>query len=337
MYTSPLSLFSMSALSLNGYRPPTSDRHLIVKYAEDQHKKKDRRMGPGHMMGGSPIGMGMGGMNMSMMESSMMSGMGHKTDTRDPYYFQRSRMSQGVYGSHQQQHQRGSGGMDMPQQMGNVMGVTNQMNQMYMPASTLMYSAARGKNMVGPGISQGASMDWFAQMPQMVYDTQYTGGQQMHLTLDHMMAQAQAQVQSHTPTAAQRQQLGGNMSYSRSPRSAAHTHHDSDLQGGSATLIISGLPHNADLALLNDLCAPYGRVLDAQIDTDRRGDDPKNDVWCGRGRVQIVGMAQAQYAMQALNGVVIFEGGKPLHVSIVYPGSGAGIGSAGEHMNRARR
>ena len=38
----------------------------------------------------------------------------------------------------------------------------------------------------------------------------------------------------------------------------------------------------------------------------------------------MAGLAQAQYAMQALNGVVIFEGGRPLQVSIAFPGSGGG-------------
>ena len=68
------------ALSLNGYQPPGSDRHLVVKYAEDQHKKKDRRaqMEMGMMGGGMGGGMGLmgghghlGGHGMNMNISGM--------------------------------------------------------------------------------------------------------------------------------------------------------------------------------------------------------------------------------------------------------------------------
>ena len=67
------------ALSLNGYQPPGSDRHLVVKYAEDQHKKKDRRAQMEMGMMGGGMGGGMGGMNMmgGMGGMRMMGGHGH--------------------------------------------------------------------------------------------------------------------------------------------------------------------------------------------------------------------------------------------------------------------
>lgn len=107
---------------------------------------------------------------------------------------------------------------------------------------------------------------------------------------------------------------------------------------GSVTLNISNLPENADIALLHDLLAPYGRILSAQIDVidssaqnglhkpDSGGADsnvsspavtPRTTGLCsGRGRVQIQGLPAAQFAAQSLNGAVIYEGAQPLQVSL---------------------
>jgi hypothetical protein len=103
----------------------------------------------------------------------------------------------------------------------------------------------------------------------------------------------------------------------RSPRSSQEPGYS-----GSVTLVIQALPPHADVALLHDLCAPYGRILSAQIDVDTTTmpQDGSKGVCSGRGRVQMAGLAQAQYACQALNGAIIFEGGRPLQVSIAYSG-----------------
>lgn len=86
----------------------------------------------------------------------------------------------------------------------------------------------------------------------------------------------------------------------------------------SVTLIISSLPQHADIALLHDLCAPYGQIISAQVDVDPSNsqlDVANGRGGCsGRGRVQMANMSQAQYATQALNGAIIFEGGRPLQV-----------------------
>jgi hypothetical protein len=154
------------------------------------------------------------------------------------------------------------------------------------------------------------SMDWFAQqqmqqMPQMAAYGQQMHGQQIsydQLSLEHqMMAQRNGQ---------------GTL-YMRSPRAAQEPGYS-----GSVTLVIQCLPPHADVALLHDLCAPYGRILSAQIDVDTtmRQEPNRPGVCSGRGRVQMAGLAQAQYATQALNGAIIFEGGRPLQVSIAYSG-----------------
>jgi hypothetical protein len=122
---------------------------------------------------------------------------------------------------------------------------------------------------------------------------------------------------------------GGNMSHGQtsqymrppmpqeSPSSSTHV-----------TITVGCLPHNADLALLHDLFSPYGRIISAQIDDSDFGNgiNDQNNAHCGRGRIQMSGLAQAQYATQALNGAIIFEGGKPLQVNILGQGGRGGIG-----------
>lgn len=101
----------------------------------------------------------------------------------------------------------------------------------------------------------------------------------------------------------------------RSPRAVQEATYS-----GSVTLVISNLPSHADVALLHDLLAPYGRILSAQIDVvdstsqDRVPLSRSGGMCSGRGHAQIAGLAQAQYAMQALNGAIIFEGELPLQV-----------------------
>lgn len=95
---------------------------------------------------------------------------------------------------------------------------------------------------------------------------------------------------------------------------------------GSVTLNICSLPAQADVALLHDLFSPYGRILSAQIDVDTAAQNrgaaaagaSRVSVCSGRGRVQMAGLPQAEYAAQALNGAVITDDGVPIQVSLSY-------------------
>jgi hypothetical protein len=78
---------------------------------------------------------------------------------------------------------------------------------------------------------------------------------------------------------------------------------------GSVALSIANLPANADVALLHELFAPYGRVLNAQIDVDGTA----GGLCSGRGRVQMATPGQADAACGALNGSNCF-GEVPLQV-----------------------
>lgn len=110
----------------------------------------------------------------------------------------------------------------------------------------------------------------------------------------------------------------------------------------SVTLVVSNLPSNADVSILHSLFSPYGRIISAEIDVERRvpsglgGGGRQNMTVCsGRGQVQmadyvqvslrennnlcialgssqcitfiVVGLRQAFHAMRAVNGMVVYD------------------------------
>lgn len=278
----------------------------MVKYAEDQNKKKDRRA----QVLGNMQGMNM---NMNMIDSmGMMEGL--KQDLRDPYYFSRSRAPSNLY----------RGQQTSPMQS-NHMPINNMpINQNYHSSSPQSYPSSRSSKNSGSGLSspQGASpLDWYGQMSPVLYDNLMNSshtqlhnqsmGYNNHHGNQQMMGEGQGQ--SHQQ---QRQSYnhpqGGQYQYPRLPSEGGRP------QDNSVTLLIGFLPQHADVALLHDLCSPYGRILSAQIDVDNSSasDDAALHGSCtGRGRVQMAELSQAQYATQALNGAIIFEGGRPLQVA----------------------
>jgi len=71
-----------------------------------------------------------------------------------------------------------------------------------------------------------------------------------------------------------------------------------------ATLTMTNLPPQTDVALLYDLVAPFGHVLSAEIDIVKAEGD--GCVVCsGRGYVKVQGLKSAQDAVQALNGGIL--------------------------------
>jgi len=251
-----------NALSLNGFRPPGSDRFLVVKYAEDQHKKNVRR---------------------NPMPGQALDGRDHlKVDVRDQQYYAYSQTRM----MYDQSGMLARGGASAP-------GI------MYaQPVSPSMsYMMQRGGKGLGPNDPNTIAMaDWFGGgIPYGAQGVMPTGS----IGYDPM---------TEYSAAAQ-----GTI-FLRSPRLV----HEGGYSG-SVTLSISNLPSHADVALLHDLFAPYGRVLSAQIDVNPNDNGNDRGGLCsGRGLIQMAGLAQAQYSTQALNGAVISEGGYPLQVSIVY-------------------
>lgn len=280
----------------------------MVKYAEDQHKKKDRRsqllVGP---------------MASNMMENSY-SYEGHMNpDARDPYLYSRGRGSQpGMYRTQQS-----------PAQM-NLMSQSQQGNHNFSSSSTANYLSRESGKGASPSMSPSSvsninSSDWYSQgqmFQGVMYDHQM-GNPQAHMSSNqslnydqHAMDQhmiSQGQRSSHNQ--GQNQNQGQGTLYMRPNRVTNESGYD-----GAVAIIISFLPQHADVALLHDLCAPYGRIVSAQIDVDNNSISPEESSalggCTGRGRVKLSTMSQAQYAAQTLNGAIIFEGGRPLRVSI---------------------
>lgn len=281
---------------MNGFQPPGCDRHLLVKYAEDQHKIKDRRRQTGGMLGG-PMGM-------NMMDGMAMMDM--KQDIRDPYFYNRPRNPSTMY-------PRQSSPINMGQ-MSHLLGG----NQLYLPATVGGYPSSRGigknmssSSMTGSSNSNTNSLDWYGQMPQMVYDNQMSNGHHAQSQLGYDQRSIGQQMGGQS----QRQGQGQRNAYASSPRGASQEPGYS----GSVTLIIGCLPEHADVALLHDLCAPYGRIISAVVDLDTNSISEGAGARGGctaRGRVQMAGLSHAQYATNALNGAIIFEGGRPLEVSL---------------------
>ena len=268
----------------------------MVKYAEDQHKKKDRR---GLSIGNSS------GMN-AMEGTGIIMGNG-KLDPRDPFYYSRSRVPTNMYRSQQ----------PAPMQM-NMMN-SNNSGMNYQNTSPPGYPSSRngGKSMTSsmPSLSNGTSIDWYGQMPQMAYNSPMgkvhpQSYSQQSMSYDqHMLGLGQPQQRHNTQIQNQNPTQGSV--YTRSPG----FEEDASYSPG-ITIIISFLPQHADVALLHDLCAPYGRIINAQIDMDNISPEDNSRGGCsGRGRVQMASHSQAQYATQALNGAIIFEGGRPLQVA----------------------
>lgn len=261
-----------------------------MKYAEDLHQKFDRM----------EMGISMGMMGGPMSDGGNRTGKLDMRDMRDmdPYGYPRGRDT--LPGSMYRGQQGQQGG-------GMMMG-----HQAYMPSGSVVYSSA-GRGVKGSP-ADGMMVDWYGQMPQVVYNPHLAGAsQEMYdqMALEHMMTQG-----------------GGNMGQQRSPymRPPMPQESSSSSTNVTITITIGNLPYNADLALLHDLFSPYGRIISAQIHDSEPGADP-NNAHCGRGRIHMSFLAQAQYATQALNGATIFEGGKPLQVNILGQGAqGGGMG-----------
>ena len=144
----------------------------------------------------------------------------------------------------------------------------------------------------------GAAIEWFGPMSHLEYEEPQQG--------------AQGLIYEHMSMGSHPHRRPGTL-YMSSPRVALENGY-----AGCVTLTVACLPTNADVALLHDLFAPYGRILSAeiQVDSNPPNSTSRGGLCTGKGKVQIEGIAQAQLATQALNGAIIFEGVSPLMVSM---------------------
>lgn len=80
---------------------------------------------------------------------------------------------------------------------------------------------------------------------------------------------------------------------------------------GVVTVYVDNLPNTASLSMLYDLFSPYGRVLSANI-----GESRNRPSEIMSGKVVMSSLAQAETAAHALNGLVLYEGAPPLQVKL---------------------
>jgi len=285
------------ALSLNGHRLEGVDRPLIVKYAEDQHKKRDRRMIPPMQM--NP-----------------------RFRHEPPYMFPVD-------------HLPVNGMMPPPKSMGyGALGN----GPPYYPGSMPSPYNPHMKYGGGPsGPNPNRMMEWFDQMPPVGYDGMPVGGPGPHLPHGHGHDQEHEAYEPLDLDNFPHPRGGGGGGYMMGPREGP----DADYGPHPVSVVVNRLPAGADVPMLQDLFSPYGRIVSAHVEGDESstaGDGGRLGGSSGRAFIQMESIAQAQNAVQALNGSNPFmrEGMGPLQVDLLGSGPGSNRGRArhGDHNLR---
>ena len=300
------------ALVLNGERLPGSDRSLVIKYAEGQYKKRDKRFKPGSPNGsprgrsrsstGDDIGVGID-MN-SLVLSDSGSFLSSASDGNSPSYGGRN-IKHG-WGYRQQQHlhlQRQQGHHHHhhhhhhhnQQQQHQQQEHQQHPHQSRLGASPRRLTESGGSRSPNSGNGDYSATSARNGVPMQWYDGMY-GMYQAHgqdAMYNDMRGMHQQKVQHGTVFMAHPPSMGH-----RKPHEA------------QVTITVMCLPESADVALLHDIFAPYGRIISAQIDAGDRNPS------MSKGVVVIEGVINAHHALHGLHGAVLFEGCRPLMVHI---------------------
>lgn len=160
-----------------------------------------------------------------------------------------------------------------------------------------------------PATSDRGSGRSYYEKPAMTIHTQGTETWYPSLSHSELGSGYDTRSNSYTGSLSPYSMGYGNVSDSslvdlgHSSRYAGTNYDEPGFSSGGTTLYVSNLPSYADVSTLHELLGPYGRVLSAQVGS-------------GRGQVQMASASQAQYAIHALNGSVMFEGGVPLQVGL---------------------
>lgn len=249
------------AMGLNGHYIEGMDKPLVIKYAEDQQKKRDKR-------------------------PQMLS-----ISTRfqhEPYLFPGDRMPGNMLGG------------------GKMMGGYSINNgPAYLPVAVAMpYGSYQIKYTNSPTNNQ-SHQNWYGQhhMQGMYEGLSPTGMMSPGLNLPYEQIEMMGSNSGYNPP-----QGPASTVFMTNPRDIA-TNNAS--YNSNAMVIVSRLPFHVDVAMLQDLFSPYGRILSVHIETDESSNTPT-----GRAYIQMESLAQAQSAIQALHGSnpLRSEGSGPLQV-----------------------
>jgi len=370
-----------NALSLNGYVLDGSNRGLVVKYAEDQHKKKELfRLSnltstsyrdnnySGNMYQNND-------QQQSQQQKFRMDHQKQEIAAQQAFYFQQQHgINQNVYNSpiagplqmvhspmnnamylnqqpspHNEQRLGGNGlgfrgnavgGRKQPENIQQNNNWYNSMpQQMVQQTPTyLMQAPQNNVNRQNPQQQQrdinsmqqqhqgmqGMNMPLLTPVNQNpnLNNPQGSGGINVnnnniptHLRPQQVQQQVQVQQQQRLR---QQVQIPNNSSSNNTTSSDQQASFSSGV-----SISITNLPPVTEASMLHDIFAPYGRILSAQIevsDPSKNTGDARSSggkaVCAGKGKIVISSLAQAETAVQALNGVTVFEGYGPIQVSV---------------------
>jgi hypothetical protein len=239
-----------------------SERPLAVKYAEDQHKKKERKQ-----------------------DGTRGQGMRGRVD--------------GGYGR--------SGA---PQSTSPNPAIPGYSRQSSFIAPGLAYNPPSGATL--------SAYDWYSQVRRCFC---FFGQDSRATTNKHALTNESVRLQQVAPLGYQLADYpGSRLLYPDMPPAVSSDplqHNLGNLTSGlgnlslddstnnyqSVTLVVSNLPSNADVSILHSLFSPYGRIISAEIDVERRvpsglgGAGRQNVTVCsGRGQVQMADYVQVRFA-----------------------------------------
>jgi len=258
------------AMSLDGQYLEGADKPIIIKYAEDQHKKRDRRLMP-------------------------LVPVRFRQDS--PLLYSMDQLSQGAM-------------MGGPKSM----GYGNLGNgQAYLPVAVAMpYGGYQIK--YTNSVPSSPASSWYGQMQHPVYDGAVggMGGGMSRNVLSSSSRHGHGQTAyEHLDMNSFNQQRAASTVFMTNPRGGQEGGY-----GSPVTVVVNRLPPSVDVALIEDLFSPYGSIMTAQVGTEEY--TSSGDPLRSRAYVEMENLAQAQNAVQALNGSNPFqrEGLGPLQVNI---------------------
>lgn len=275
-----------NALLLNGYQVNELEKGLVVKYAEDQQKKKEKKLG------------GINGLETNLQHLSLKGA--YEQDSS--YYYGSQRSSHASAGGFPIQTQSNSPSFFYSN--GEMLGRRNNMEKGFHEHDSRLPSA-HGTG--GPG--RGGPVDqWYPPSASSTpshqsFDRGNGYGHSAPNGPTGFMSSGSIEQSFQQP----RGNLGQNQLGGKLPAGTPN-------RTSGVTLLISNLPLHADVTTLHELISPYGRILSAQVEISDSSNGARMTLCSGRGFVQMANISQAQYAIQALHGTIMFEGGSPLQV-----------------------
>jgi hypothetical protein len=309
------------ALSLDGCQLEGSSRPLGVKYAEDQHKKKE--LSRLHHL---TIANAFRSMDIKIPApkpdgiDTLNSPLFYQQQALDPIYTEHSPLGMGMggpvhssggqnnwYSNMQQLSYMQSAGLSKNNHLGSLsmdMATFNQPQHLHASLSPTMIGSHSMSSPISSNSltinSHGSNQYHLLALPQG-----FAGLSPKVLSVGTMNAEA-------APMHAMGFPAFSTPSFHHLPPFSSPNQYP--------TLIISNLPNMANVNLLYELCSPYGRIVSADLEDSakpRPPSDPSSSFLASAcGKVVMENPSQAEAAMRALHGLRLHSTGPALQVSL---------------------